>query len=199
MLFMGDSAVGKSFYAARIRNHNVPTVAPEVTVYADYYVLSNAVPEENGRVFFSLVDVGGTMQFDHLLSTMYRNVSVVVMFFDLTRRGTFESVRANWWPAVQKYATTAQIFILIGNKSDLEKDRQVTRVEAQQFVKAAKLDGYYEVSALCDDYDDAFRPIQVCAMLALQRLPAATDPVEKKTLALSSTPAAAGDKGDCSC
>jgi small GTP-binding protein len=197
MLFIGDPGVGKSFYSCRIRNHAVPDVAPSATIYVEYHILSNAVPEKNGSVEFSLIDVGGTRQFQHLLPNMYRKASVVVMFYDLTRRATFDSLRTNWWPSVQTHAGAAKIVILIGNKADAGSARQVTREEAQQFAAAAKLDGCYEVSAMCDEFDNVYRPIQMCALLALERLPAAPPtPPSRRALSI---PTASQQKADSSC
>lgn len=177
MLFIGDSAVGKSCYSSRIREHGndaAPGVLPAATIYIEYHLLSNLVPEKDGTVNFCLIDVGGTQQFTHLLPAMYRKASVIVMFYDLTRRATFEAIRTKWWPSVEAHAHNAKVRILVGNKADDTDARQVSREEAQAFAKSLQLDGCYEVSALHDNFDAVYRPIHMCALLALERLPPAS-------------------------
>ncbi len=51
--------------------------------------------------------------------------------YDITDRSTFNAVR-NWINDVRKHAQKGMIFILIGNKRDLEEKREVSYEEGQE-------------------------------------------------------------------
>ena len=65
--------------------------------------------------------------------------------FDLTKRKTFESVR-RWIVAVNQNCEADVTTLLIGNKSDLENERAVSREEAAQLAADNNM-VYFETSA----------------------------------------------------
>lgn len=79
-----------------------------------------------------------------------------LLVFDLTNRKTFDHVR-EWHKEVSEHILPHHmVFILIGHKSDLNKDRKVSRDEAEHL--AAELGiRYVETSAKCNsNVDRAF-------------------------------------------
>lgn len=75
--------------------------------------------------------------------------------YDITRRETFEHL-ASWLEDCLKYSNANIVIMLIGNKSDLEAQRQVTREEGEEFAKKHGL-FFLETSAkTADNVDEAF-------------------------------------------
>jgi Ras-related protein Rab-1A len=69
----------------------------------------------------------------------------VVLVLDLTNRSSFEGVE-KWMEDVNTYGPKDCVIIIVGNKSDLDDDRQVSYTEAYNLAK--KYDTVYiEVSA----------------------------------------------------
>lgn len=75
------------------------------------------------------------MIFDHPLAHFYlicitqRSAHGVIIVFDITKRNTFLSLQ-KWLTEIRSYTASNVICALIGNKSDLEDEREVTREEA---------------------------------------------------------------------
>jgi Ras-related protein Rab-27A len=70
-----------------------------------------------------------------------------LLVFDLTNESSFLNVR-NWIGEIQANAYSENVnIILVGNKSDLESERIITKVRAIEFAKQNHID-YIETSAL---------------------------------------------------
>lgn len=69
----------------------------------------------------------------------------MLLVFDLTNKNTFTNL-THWLSDLKNNGPEDAIICLVGNKSDLENERQVTYDEAKEFADKKKLD-YYEVSA----------------------------------------------------
>ena len=58
----------------------------------------------------------------------------MLLVYDIARRPTFESI-GKWLQEVRDHADEKIAIILVGNKSDLEDKRQVSKAEAQLFAQ----------------------------------------------------------------
>jgi Ras-related protein Rab-14 len=73
-----------------------------------------------------------------------------LVVYDVTRRDTFAHI-SSWLTDVQNNTNKETEIILIGNKSDLEENREVTFEEAQQFAEENNL-MFLECSAKNGDH-----------------------------------------------
>ncbi len=67
------------------------------------------------------------------------------MVYDVTQRNSFEQLDYYFQEMQNNTSKDTQV-VLIGNKIDLENDRQINRIEAQQWADAKGVK-YFEVSA----------------------------------------------------
>jgi Ras-related protein Rab-1A len=65
--------------------------------------------------------------------------------FDLCDRKSFGDIKT-WLSEVDRFSTNESVKILVGNKSDLISDRQVSKEEAEKFAENEGMI-YYEASA----------------------------------------------------
>ena len=85
-------------------------------------------------------------------STYFRRSRVIIFVYDISNRDTFDSL-SHWEDeALQKTVTRNNIdvvMVLVGNKIDLEDERQVTHSRALQFAENFSIPDYlvFEVSA----------------------------------------------------
>jgi small GTP-binding protein len=102
----------------------------------------------------TIFDLAGQQYFKRVRQGYYEGSSAAFIVFDLTRRNTFEEVKI-WKAEMDKHVGLIP-FCIIGNKSDLGDQRQVSFEEA---VKMAEELGtsYMETSALTgSNVEDAF-------------------------------------------
>ena len=66
--------------------------------------------------------------------------------YDITREDTFINVR-DWLKEVKQHASSDIIIYLIGNRCDLEDEREVTKDKAIEFCKQYNIDKFFETSA----------------------------------------------------
>lgn len=78
-----------------------------------------------------------------------------MLVYDITRRDTFENLKT-WLQDVREHANPNTVVTVVGNKSDLESKRQVSREEGEQFAKENDL-FFMEASAKsAENVEDAF-------------------------------------------
>jgi len=64
----------------------------------------------------------------------YRGAAGALLVYDITNRETFNSL-ANWLSDARTLASPNIIILLVGNKRDLDGDREVTFLEASRFAQ----------------------------------------------------------------
>jgi small GTP-binding protein len=91
-------------------------------------------------------DTAGEERFRNIASQYYNGADGALLIFDITKKSSFE--RIVYWinELSQKKNINELGLLLVGNKIDLEKERQVQKEEAERFAKENNLK-YYEVSA----------------------------------------------------
>ncbi|KAL4657531.1 ras-related protein Rab-39B-like [Arapaima gigas] len=154
VILLGDSTVGKSSLLKRFTD-GVFSDAADPTVGVDFYARTLEL-EPGLKIKLQLWDTAGQERFRSITTSYYRNSVGGLLVFDLTVRKTFEHVR-DWHQEVTEHVLPHHmVFILIGHKSDLAKERKVSREEAERLAAALGI-RYVETSAKCNtNVDRAF-------------------------------------------
>nr|XP_023663402.1 ras-related protein Rab-39B-like [Paramormyrops kingsleyae] len=154
IILLGDSTVGKSSLLKRFTDGVYSDVA-DPTVGVDFYARSLEI-EPGVKIKLQLWDTAGQERFRSITSSYYRNSVGGLLVFDLTSRKTFEHIR-DWQQEVSEHVTPHQmLYILVGHKSDLVKERKVSREEGERLAAALGI-RYVETSAKCNtNVDRAF-------------------------------------------
>lgn len=80
-----------------------------------------------------------------MIPSYIKNATGVFIVYDITKRSSFESL-SDWLNFVKENSDSNCIYILCGNKVDIEDQRQVSYDEAEKFAKVNEM-VFYEVSA----------------------------------------------------
>lgn len=78
----------------------------------------------------------------------YRGALAAILVFDICTQSTFDSL-AFWIDKLETTGPKGIIYIIVGNKSDLQDKRQVSRKEAERF--SASHDALYIEASARDD------------------------------------------------
>ena len=70
-------------------------------------------------------DTAGQERFKTLTFAFYKKADGVIMAFDTTDSKTFDNIQ-NWVDSINTHAAKGVPKVLVGNKCDLEEDRQVS-------------------------------------------------------------------------
>lgn len=76
-------------------------------------------------------DTAGQERFRSVTKSYYRGAAGALLVFDLTNRKSFESLK-EWLRDARTLANPNIIIVLVGNKADLEQNRQVPFMEASK-------------------------------------------------------------------
>ena len=76
----------------------------------------------------------------------YQNSVCALVVYDITSRKTFNNVQ-EWIKQCKKYGAKTEMIVLIGNKTDLENEREVKKEEGEEFAEKNEM-RFFETSAL---------------------------------------------------
>ena len=91
-------------------------------------------------------DTCGQEVYKSLISNFYRNCSLALIVYAINNRNSFEHAE-NWLNDLKNQSNPNVRVFLVGNKSDLEQERTVSKEEAEKFKEEKKLDVFMETSA----------------------------------------------------
>ena len=74
-------------------------------------------------------------RFKTITSAYYKGCNGIMLVYDITDHGSFENIE-NWLDKVKVNCPPNVVTMLVGNKADLETDRQVSREEAQAYAQS---------------------------------------------------------------
>jgi len=143
LLLIGDSNVGKSSILLRFTDDDFEEDHP-CTIGVDFKV--KLMLWNDKKVGLSIWDTAGQEKFRSLTSSYYRGTQGIILVFDVTDRSSFEHLD-KWISEVDTYSTSDNVVkLLVGNKIDKEKSREVKRDEATRFAREREM-MYLECSA----------------------------------------------------
>ncbi|KAF7626917.1 hypothetical protein Mgra_00009670 [Meloidogyne graminicola] len=112
--------------------------------------------EVNGqKIKLQIWDTAGQERFRAVTRSYYRGAAGALMVYDVTRRSTYNHL-SSWLSDAKTLTNPNTIIFLIGNKSDMEAQRDVTYEEAKDFADEHGLT-FMECSAKTgENVEDAF-------------------------------------------
>lgn len=142
IVFVGNSAVGKTSFLRRFCDDRF-SPGMTATVGIDYRV--KMVHVGDSQVALQLWDTAGQERYRCITQQFFRKADGVIVMYDLTAKQSFLSVR-QWLSSVEEAVGDRVPVLLLGNKIDNEKEREVPRGLGEQLAKENNLI-FYECSA----------------------------------------------------
>ncbi|XP_033940595.1 ras-related protein Rab-19 [Pseudochaenichthys georgianus] len=126
IILVGDSDVGKTCVVQSFKS-GIYIGKQQNTIGVDFTVRTLDI--DGKKVKMQVWDTAGQERFRTITQSYYRSAHGAMVAYDITRRSTFDSVPL-WIREVEQFGAASVVLILIGNKSDLEAQRQVLFEEA---------------------------------------------------------------------
>ena len=89
------------------------------------------MPVGGKTVKLQIWDTAGQERFRSVTRSYYRGAAGALLVYDITSRETFNCLAA-WLTDARTLASPAIVILMVGNKTDLEEERQVTFLEASR-------------------------------------------------------------------
>ena len=143
MIVIGDAGVGKSCLTAKATKDMFEETY-SVTVGFEFMVFN--VKINDTIVKLQIWDTSGQEIYRSLTSGFYRNASLAMMVYAIDNKESFNHIE--YWLKEIKLQSNPDIKIfLIGNKADLEEERQVQFNTAKTFKEENEINYFSEASA----------------------------------------------------
>ena len=142
VVLVGDASVGKTNLMSKYLKNEFKEDS-KATVGVEFGAKQFTI--DGHAIKAQIWDTAGQERYKAITSAYYRGAKGAFIVYDITRRDTFDSVD-RWVNDLTAASDKNITIIVIGNKSDLEDQRQVTKEEGEE--KATKLQvAFFETSA----------------------------------------------------
>ena len=130
-LVIGSAGIGKScllhqFIEGTFKEDSSHTIGVEFG--------SKIVPVGGRTVKLQVWDTAGQERFRSVTRSYYRGAAGALLVYDITSRESFNTL-TNWLTDARTLASPQIVILMVGNKKDLEDEREVTFLEASRFAQ----------------------------------------------------------------
>lgn len=130
-IIIGDTGVGKSCLLLQFTDKRFQPVH-DLTIGVEFG--ARMINIENKPIKLQIWDTAGQESFRSITRSYYRGAAGALLVYDITRRETFNHL-ARWLEEARQNSHQNMVIMLIGNKSDLEHRRQVSKEEGESFAQ----------------------------------------------------------------
>ena len=141
-IIIGDPSVGKSCILNQFLNNNF-NEEYDITVGVEFGAKTIDI---NGRMAkLQIWDTAGQDSFKSITRAYYRGSAAALICYDITNRDSFENLEG-WLHECKSNGNQEMTLVLVGNKIDLESEREVSMEEGQKFAEKNEM-LFFETSA----------------------------------------------------
>ena len=141
ILILGDSSVGKTTLLLKYVDGYFPTIYV-ATIGVEYKI--KRINLDGMEINLQIWDTAGQERFRGITRNFMKGADGIIFTYDITNKSSFDNLK-NWITQTEE-ATEGFKRIIVGNKTDLEDKRKVTKESFQKFCQNKNIKGM-EVSA----------------------------------------------------
>ena len=155
IILIGDSSVGKTNIFTKYL-HDEFDPDSKATVGVEFGTKNFKI--EDYIIKVQIWDTAGQERYRSITNAYYKGVKGSLIVYDITNKESFDHIE-QWLSELKTHGEENISIILLGNKSDLESNRQVTLEEGQKKAEFHKM-AFMETSALNgDNIEKAFNEL----------------------------------------
>ena len=156
LIVVGNQGTGKSCILNRFVNETFEENY-QATIGLDFQSKNVTIHDQDVRLI--LYDTAGQEKFRSLIPMYIREAQIILLIYDITDRESFDSM-PKWIQEVLQVKNSEAVFVLIGNKIDLEDKRQISFEEGKKFAEENNYI-FQEVSAKTGDNFEKLFEVQI--------------------------------------
>ena len=135
VVLLGESGVGKTSIITMFMDNEF-TEDQQTTTGATFSTKSLTYDKYNKEISFEIWDTAGQEKYRSLTKMFYKDATIAILVYDITRYDSFEQLRDFWVGQLKDNAPKNLILAIAANKSDLIGEEKVDEGEARQFANS---------------------------------------------------------------
>ncbi|XP_028924320.1 ras-related protein Rab-17 [Ornithorhynchus anatinus] len=135
LVLLGSSSVGKSSLVLRYVKNEFKSILP--TVGCAFF--SHLVCLDNATLKFEIWDTAGQEKYHSVCHLYFRGASAALLVYDITKKDSFHKAQQWLRELENEILNDETVIMLVGNKTDLMDEREVTEEEGKEFAESKKL------------------------------------------------------------
>jgi small GTP-binding protein len=143
IIVIGDSEVGKSCVTLKATKN---TFQEENISTCGFEFFRFNVKIDSTIINLQIWDTCGQERYRSLIVNLYRGSAFSILVYAINKKQSFDNLE-DWLKQVRTHASPDCKLFLIGNKCDLENEREVNYEDGENFSKINKFEGFMETSA----------------------------------------------------
>ncbi|XP_038291793.1 ras-related protein Rab-17 isoform X2 [Canis lupus familiaris] len=135
LVLLGSGSVGKSSLALRYVKNDFKSILPTVgCAFFTKVVELGAV-----SLKFEIWDTAGQEKYHSICHLYFRGANAALLVYDITRKDSFCKAQ-QWLQDLERQVPAGEVVVmLVGNKTDLGEQREVTFQEGKEFAESKRL------------------------------------------------------------
>ena len=142
LIVVGNQGTGKSSILNRFVNETFDENY-QATIGLDFHSKNITIHDQDVRLI--IYDTAGQEKFRSLIPMYIREAQIILFIYDISDKESFDSI-PKWVQQVNDVINREVVFVLIGNKLDLESNRKVTFEEGKKLAEKSNY-VFQEISA----------------------------------------------------
>ena len=135
VVLLGETSVGKTSLISRYVNNTFETNSL-TTTGASYAYKTIHLKQYNKSIKFEIWDTAGQERYRSLTKIFYKNASVAILCYDITKKNSFNEIKNYWFNQVKNNSPNDIVIAIAANKSDLYEIEEVNEEEARNYAKS---------------------------------------------------------------
>ena len=142
LLVVGDSSVGKTNFVMRLINNEF---SKNYMTTSGIDLKATDIEIKNKKIHIQLWDTAGQEKYKAITKNLFLKVMGALIIYDITNEASYNNLKS-WVQLIKEECGKHMQLIILGNKSDLDAERKISKDEAINYAKEQKID-YIETSS----------------------------------------------------
>lgn len=144
IVLIGDSAVGKTNLLSKLTRNEFHKDS-KATIGVEFGTITFKIGEDIVKA--QIWDTAGQERYQAIVQAYYRGTSGAAIVYDITNKDSLKKATSLWLKQLRDFSPSEIPIVLIGNKKDLEDDRDVDTQKGKDEAVTNEL-SFFETSAL---------------------------------------------------
>ena len=135
LLVLGDLSVGKTSFIYRFTEDKFDS---KIIATTGLDLKTADIILDSKKIRVQIWDTAGQEKFNSITKNLILRVQGIILLFDLTNKESFDNL-SSWIKIIREHCGNKMQILIVGNKNDLEEQKQVDEEEIKKFAKRVRI------------------------------------------------------------